>query len=64
MFSLQEKIADTWDEKMDDIFSDLDDVSGEERMEQYYKGTDAKHKMATKYDMAERKAIADAGRKI
>ena len=64
MFSLSKKATDTWDDKMDDLFGDRDDVTSDERMEQYYKHTDLTHRMSTKYESELAKAIANSGRKI
>ena len=62
--SLQNKIDDTWDDKMDPLFGMMDEVSGDERMEQLYKGKDLDNKMSGILTQQRIKISADAGRKI
>ena len=64
MRSLQDKSENTWDDKMDELFGDRDDVTSEQRLEQLNKYEDLNHQLEQKYERAYVKAMADAGRKI
>jgi len=60
-----EKKADTiWTGNMEDLYGRRDDVSSEERLEQYYKRTNLNVKMENALHRAKTKVFADAGRKI
>jgi len=64
LYQLQEKSENTWDDKMDDLFGDRDDVTSEERIHELNKYIDVNHSLEKKYERAYVKAMADAGRKI
>ena len=64
LYQLQEKTENAWDEKMDELFGDRDDVTSEQRLEQLNKYEDLNHQLEQKYQRAYVKAMADAGRKI
>ena len=61
---LQDKTENAWDDKMDDLFGDRDDVSSEERLRELNKYQDLNHLLEERYNRAYVKAMADAGRKI
>ena len=64
LYQLQEKTENTWDDKMDDLFGDRDDVSSKERIRELNKYEDLNYKLEKKFKRAYVKARADAGRKI
>lgn len=64
LFKLQEKTTDTWDDKMDDLFGERDDVTSKERIRELNKYIDLNHLLENQYNRAYVKAMADAGRKI
>ncbi|TPN86317.1 hypothetical protein [Aquimarina algicola] len=64
LYELREKADHTWENKMDGLFGDRDDVTSKERIEQFNKYEDLSHRMENRYNEAQVKAMADAGRKI